>query len=98
MCHGTAGLLNTTLSTGKKLVDGHKVTGFSNAEEDAVELTDTMPFSLETELVSSGAEYSKADGMWGQHTVVDGRIITGQNPASATSTAEAVVKAIEAAA
>lgn len=98
VCHGTAGLLNVTLSSGKKLVDGHKITGFSNAEEHAVDLTETMPFSLETELVKSGATYTKADGLWGQHTVVDGSIVTGQNPKSATSTAEAVVKAIEAAA
>lgn len=96
VCHGTVGLLNVKLSTGKFLIDGRKVTSFSNAEEDAVSLSSVMPFMLETELVGRGAEYSKAAEQWGEHVVVDGRIVTGQNPASATAMAEAVVKAIAA--
>jgi len=96
VCHGTVGLLNVKLSDGKNLVDGRAITSFSDAEEEAVSLTEAMPFALETELKGRGAKYSKAAEDWGSHVVTDGRIVTGQNPASATAMAEAVLKAIAA--
>ena len=83
VCHGPAALLNVKLSNGSYLLAGKNVAGFYDAEEKAAGLTDIMPFLLETELVKRGGLYSKAD-LWGQHVVTDGRLVTGQNPASAS--------------
>jgi putative intracellular protease/amidase len=91
VCHGPCGIVNTKLSDGKYLVEGKKVTGFSNAEEEAVQLTEVMPFLLESKLKERGAIYSAAPN-WAPHVVVDNRLATGQNPASATPLAEAMVK------
>lgn len=91
VCHGPAALVNVKLSNGKYLVDGKKVGAFSNAEEEAAGLTRVMPFLLETELKKRGASYSKAD-LWKSHVVVDGKLVTGQNPASAGAVGEAVAK------
>ncbi|ETW04730.1 hypothetical protein H310_03879 [Aphanomyces invadans] len=82
VCHGPASVSAVKLSDGSYLVADKNVTGFSNAEEDAVNLTAAMPFLLEDELKQHGARYSKADNMWAEHVVVDGKLITGQNPAS----------------
>ena len=82
VCHGPAALLSTKLSNGKYLVAGKNVAGFSDAEEEAAGLTQVMPYLLEQELKKLGAKYSKAD-FWKSHVVVDGRLVTGQNPASA---------------
>lgn len=82
VCHGPAALLSTKLSNGKYLVEGKNVAAFSDSEEEAAGLTKVMPFLLETELKKIGARYTKAD-LWQKHVVVDGRIVTGQNPASA---------------
>jgi len=95
VCHGPAALVNVTLGSGKALVEGKQVTGFSNGEEDAVDLSKFMPFMLETALdEKSGGKFVKADKDWGEKVVVDGRLITGQNPASAKGVGDAIVKAI----
>ncbi|MFF5207692.1 type 1 glutamine amidotransferase domain-containing protein [Streptosporangium sp. NPDC000396] len=93
VCHGPAGLLGITLSDGRHLVDGKAVTAFTNDEESAVELTGVVPFPLQTALEERGARHSGAAN-FAPHVVVDGRLITGQNPASAVGVAEAVVKAL----
>lgn len=82
VCHGPAALLNIRLSNGRYLVDGKRVTAFTNREEEAAKLTRVMPFLLETELVKRGAVFESA-GLWQKKVVVDQRLVTGQNPASA---------------
>lgn len=86
VCHGPAALVNLALSDGTHLVSGRRVSAFTNAEEEAVGLTDVVPFALETALVERGAEFTKA-GEFADHAVADRRLVTGQNPASATSVA-----------
>lgn len=93
VCHGPAALLNTQLSNGRYLVEGKKVAAFSDSEEEAAGLTKVMPFLLETELKKRGALYSKAD-LWQRHVVVDGRLVTGQNPASAEEVGEKVAEVL----
>ena len=83
LCHGPAAICNIKLKDGSYLVNGKKVTGFSNAEEGAVQLTSVMPFLLEDELKKNGGIYEKAASDWASHVVVDGLLLTGQNPASA---------------
>lgn len=93
VCHGPIVFANATVN-GKPLVEGREVTGFTNEEEDAVGLTDAMPFLLETVLKKKGAKFVKADQAWGEKVVVDGQLITGQNPASAHAIGVALAKAI----
>ncbi|KAL0490151.1 hypothetical protein AKO1_006673 [Acrasis kona] len=95
VCHGPVGIANVKLSNGSYLVSGKKVTAFSNAEEDAVELSSQMPFMLETKLKENGALYEKAAENWGAHVVGDQRVFTGQNPASASPLAEAIVSQLK---
>lgn len=95
VCHGPAALVDVKLSNGKNIVDGVRVTGFSNAEEDIAELTEVMPFLLETELIKDGALYEKAEP-WGEKVVIDQRIITGQNPASAELVGKTLLHALKA--
>lgn len=101
VCHGPCVLLNATTPSGTPLITGATVTGFSNTEEDQVQLSSAMPFMLETELGRvSGGHYVKADEPWGEKVVVSktadlgGPLITGQNPASATGVGEAILKAL----
>ncbi|HXH29353.1 MAG TPA: type 1 glutamine amidotransferase domain-containing protein [Bacteriovoracaceae bacterium] len=94
VCHGPAALINIKLSSGDYLVSGKNVAAFSNAEEDAAELTAIMPFLLETELVNRGAKYSKAP-LWKKHVVVDRRLVTGQNPASAEGVGQEIAKLLK---
>ena len=93
VCHAPAALLNVKDENGEPLVKGKKVTGFSNSEEAAVALTDVVPYLLEDQLVAMGGSYQKVDD-WNSLAVVDGLIITGQNPASSDAVAAALVKAI----
>ena len=72
---------------------GKAVTGFSNTEEAAVGLTDVVPFLVEDALKANGGRYSKAED-WASHAVVDGNLITGQNPASSEATAKALLEAL----
>jgi len=79
-------LLNAKDSSGNPIVQNHAVTGFSNTEEDAVQLTDVVPFLLEDELKKKGGNYQKGTD-WGAFAVQDGLLITGQNPASSEAAA-----------
>lgn len=91
VCHGPAGLVNIKLSNGKYLVDGKKINTFTNEEEAAVGLTKVVPFLLESKMIERGAKFEKS-GLWQNHVVVDQRVITGQNPQSAKSVGEAILK------
>lgn len=94
VCHGPAVLRDPRRSDGTPLVRGKRVTGFSNSEEAAVQLTEVVPFLLEDMLRSRGASYSKGED-WQEHLVVDGLLVTGQNPASSAAVARALVKLLE---
>ncbi len=91
VCHGPAGLVNIKLNNGKYLVDGKKINAFTNKEESEVKLTNVVPFLLEDKLKERGAKFEKS-GLWQNHVVVDQRVITGQNPQSAKSVGEAILK------
>lgn len=91
VCHASAVLRHAKGSDGSYLVNGKSVTGFSNSEENAVQLADTVPFLVEDDLKAKGASYSKADD-WQPHVIVDGNLITGQNPASSEPVAKAVLE------
>lgn len=91
VCHGPAALVNVKLSDGNYLVAGKNVTGFTNAEEDEAEGTDIVPFLLADKLTEHGAIHHAAES-WTDNVVVDGRLVTGQNPASAASVGDAVTK------
>lgn len=93
VCHAPAIFLHTQGAYGRPLVSGKKVTGFSNSEEDAVGLTDTVPFLVEDMLKKNGGLYSQTDD-WGVHVVRDGLLITGQNPASSGPAAKELLKAL----
>lgn len=87
VCHASSALLNIKTASGEFAIKGKVVTGFANSEEDAVQLTEVVPFLLEDELISRGGDYQKADD-WHAFAVQDGLIITGQNPASSALVAE----------
>jgi putative intracellular protease/amidase len=90
VCHAPAVLIHARNAQGHPLVQGKRVTGFSNTEEAAVGLTDIVPFLLEDELVQQGARYEKTDD-WHPLAVIDGQLITGQNPASSEAVADALL-------
>lgn len=90
VCHAPAVLLNATLA-GKPLVAGRAVTGFTNSEEEGVQLTEVVPFLLEDALKEKGAKYEKT-GDWQPYVIQDGLLITGQNPASSEPAAKALVQ------
>ncbi|MCF2899881.1 type 1 glutamine amidotransferase domain-containing protein [Pseudoalteromonas sp. OFAV1] len=81
VCHASAVLLNAKNAAGKSVVFDKKVTGFSNSEEDAVQLTNVVPLLVEDELIKQGGQYQKTDD-WGELAIEGGLLITGQNPAS----------------
>jgi putative intracellular protease/amidase len=93
VCHAPAALKNVKTRDGAPLVRGRKVTGFTNGEEEAVGLTDVVPYLLEEMLKAKGADYSKAPD-FNAYVVTDGLLITGQNPASSGPAAEALMKAL----
>ena len=90
VCHAPAVFRHTEAPDGSPLVEGKSVTGFSNSEEAAVELTDIVPFLLEDELLAIGANYSKSSD-WNPYIITDGNLITGQNPASSEGVAQALL-------
>lgn len=90
VCHAPAVLLNVVDEKGEPLVKGKKVTGFTNTEEEAVQLTKIVPFLLEDELKNKGGIYSKKED-WATYVVKDGLLITGQNPASSEAAAEELI-------
>jgi putative intracellular protease/amidase len=87
VCHAPSVLLNVKDENGEPLVKGKKVTGFTNTEEEAVQLTKVVPFLLEDELKNKGGQYSKKED-WASYVVKDGLLITGQNPASSEEAAK----------
>ena len=91
VCHGPAALVGATTEVGEPAVKGRKLTAFTNDEETTVELTDEMPFLLESRLKELGADFVGAEN-FAPHVVVDGNLVTGQNPASSKGAAEAVLK------
>jgi putative intracellular protease/amidase len=90
VCHGPGVLRHVKTPDGSALVQGKNVTGFTNTEEEAVGLTKVVPFLVEDMLKASGANYSKGAD-WQSHVVVDGLLVTGQNPASSGAAAEALL-------
>lgn len=92
ICHGAIVFKDVKLSNGQYLVADSAVTGFSNEEEDRAGLTDVCPVLVETELVKMGGKYEKSEAPFKPHVTValGGRLITGQNPASAPGFAEAI--------
>jgi putative intracellular protease/amidase len=95
VCHASAVLLNARNQQGESVVKGKMVTGFSNTEEDAVGLSQVVPFLLEDELKAKGGIYQKGDD-WASFVIEDGLIITGQNPASSVAAAEKLVSKLNA--
>ena len=94
VCHGPAALVNVTLSNGTHLLEGKTVNAFTIEEEEIIKLNEAMPFLLETRMCEAGATFSAAEP-WQAHVAVDGLLVTGQNPASATQAAEAIVTILE---
>lgn len=92
VCH-SPGVLRHVTYKGEPLVKGKRVTGFTNGEEGEVQLTHVVPFLVEDELMRLGAIFEKVRN-WQPHSVVDGRLLTGQNPASSTGTAQALLKLV----
>ncbi len=90
VCHAPGVLRHAKAADGSPLVKGRKVTGFTNTEEAAVQLTKVVPFLVEDMLVKYGGQYSKG-GDWQPYVVTDGKLITGQNPASSAPAALAVL-------
>ena len=91
VCHAPAIFRHTKGTDGKPFVSGRHVTGFTNTEEAAAGLSGVVPFLVEDMLVANGGAYSKAAD-WESHVVVDGKLVTGQNPASSKEVAEALLK------
>ena len=91
VCHGPVGLVQCVKPDGSPLVADKTVTGFSNSEEDVVQLSDKVPFMLESKLSELGGKYEKGND-WSSKVCVDGNLVTGQNPQSSEECAKAVVK------
>ncbi|WP_461633120.1 type 1 glutamine amidotransferase domain-containing protein [Labilibaculum euxinus] len=94
VCHAPAALRHVKNAQGEFLVKGKKVTGFTNEEEEAVQLTKVVPFLVEDMLKENGGIYSKGDN-WAAYAVQDGNLITGQNPASSALVAEMLLKMLQ---
>ncbi|WP_416465340.1 type 1 glutamine amidotransferase domain-containing protein [Pseudomonas sp. LFS044] len=94
VCHAPGVFKHVNAPDGHPVVKGKQVTGFANSEEDAVGLTQVVPFLVEDMLKSQGGEYSKAAD-WASYVVEDGHLITGQNPASSEGVAKALLKRLE---
>ncbi|OOG18060.1 type 1 glutamine amidotransferase domain-containing protein [Sphingobacterium sp. CZ-UAM] len=94
VCHAPGVFRFVKDTDGSPLVQGKRVTGFSNSEEEAVQLTDVVPFLVEDELVKLGGHYSKGVD-WSSHVVKDGKLITGQNPGSSEETAKELLALLE---
>jgi putative intracellular protease/amidase len=90
VCHSSGALRHVKTPDGKLLAEGKTMAGFTNGEEEEVGLTKVVPFLVEDELMSLGATFSKVKN-WGVHTVADGQLITGQNPASSGPAAKLLI-------
>jgi len=94
VCHAPAALKHVYNEEGEFLVKGKNVTGFSNEEEEAVQLTKVVPFLVEDMLKENGGIYCRGE-VWAAHAVQDGNLITGQNPASSALVAEILLKKLQ---
>lgn len=94
VCHAPSALLNVKDEKGEPLVKGKKVTGFTNSEEEAVQLTKVVPYLLEDALKAKGGKYSSGSD-WSSYVVKDGMLITGQNPASSEEAAKELLALLE---
>ncbi|MDT8393266.1 MAG: type 1 glutamine amidotransferase domain-containing protein [Bacteroidales bacterium] len=94
VCHGPAALLNIKLADGSYLIEGKTLTSFTNGEEEAVGLTEVVPFLLEDALKERGAQFIAAEN-WADHVLLSGRLITGQNPQSATTLGEKLLEMLQ---
>ena len=94
VCHAPAALKQVKDSKGDALVKGKKVTGFTNSEEAAVQLTDVVPFLVEDMLQANGGEFSRKED-WAAYAVQDGNLITGQNPASSKLVAQRLLESLK---
>ena len=94
VCHGPAGLVDVKTSSGTYLIKGRNMAAFTNSEEKATGLTDVVPFLLQSKLEERGAKVKTAPD-YAENVVKDGRLITGQNPASAAGVAEETLKALK---
>ena len=94
VCHGSSALVNVKLSNNRYLIAGKTVNSFTNDEEAAVELTEAVPFPLESKLVERGARFSKAANFQ-PFVVVSERLVTGQNEFSARAVGEAIIKLMQ---
>ena len=93
VCHGPVSLLNVKLSNGTYLVNGKNITSFTDEEERGYAIAD-VPFLLETALTKQGAKFHAAAN-WSAHSIADGNLVTGQNPASAKGVAEKMIRILE---
>jgi len=93
VCHGPAGLLQATDKNGDSILKNKKVTGFTNEEEQTVKLDKIVPFSLESKMKNLGGNFEKTEN-FKPFVIIDGQIITGQNPASALVTARKVIEVL----
>ncbi|MBX4926492.1 type 1 glutamine amidotransferase domain-containing protein [Rhizobium binae] len=93
VCHAPAVFHHVT-HNGQPIVKGKRVTGFANSEEEAVQLTKVVPFLVEDDLKTLGGRYEKAED-WASFSIVDGLLITGQNPASSTAAAQSLLRLLE---
>ena len=94
VCHAPAALVNVKAPNGEPLVKDKEVTGFSNSEEEAVKLTEVVPFLVEDEIKKLGGHYSSGPD-WGGYVKKDGLLITGQNPASSEAAAKALLEELK---
>jgi putative intracellular protease/amidase len=94
VCHAPGVLRHVKNADGTPLVQGRQVTGFTNTEEEAVGLTDIVPFLVEDELKAQGGVFSRTDD-WGVHVVTDGLLTTGQNPASSEAAAKVLLEKLQ---
>lgn len=94
VCHGSAALVNVRLDDGSYLVKGHEISSFTNEEENIVGMEKAVPFLLETKLKERGAEHSSAPA-FASHVVKSGRVVTGQNPASAAGVGKAILEVLD---
>ena len=94
VCHAPAIFKHTKGADGKSLVSGRRVTGFTNTEEEGVGLAKIVPFLVEDMLKANGGLYEKGPD-WGSYVVVDGRLVTGQNPASSEAAARELLKLLQ---
>ncbi|ROP59479.1 putative intracellular protease/amidase [Enterobacter sp. BIGb0383] len=94
VCHAPGVLRHVKAASGEPLVKGRRVTGFTNGEEAGVELTDVVPFLIEDLFIAQGADYQKGPD-WAPFVIEDGKLITGQNPASSEGVAKALLAMVQ---